>query len=281
MRPGRRAAVTAAVPEGTAPTRDRHRPCSSTPPPLRQKTAGALPPMEPYGGKTALKRHFSGRRASLCRDVVATGFRSVPAVASWKENSATINCNAHLPARAPGIVHRPPLLPSSPLNSPQLPPDTMSKTRPPHPFQGPLPVAYGPDYALHTGLETVTKSRLVAEMIMAGEAGDVHLFPPQPATAAELRSIHDARYVDSILALRTSSATTPESLWRTSASVRSTAGTRATTIVTGSLWWRKLTITCRRCHIRSASSKDATCSSTTRAWILMSMPADSPALPPI
>lgn len=75
----------------------------------------------------------------------------------------------------------------------------MSKTRPPHPFQGPLPVAYGADYALHTGLETVTKSRLVAEMIMAGEAGDVHLFPPQPATAAELRSIHDARYVDSIL----------------------------------------------------------------------------------
>lgn len=66
-------------------------------------------------------------------------------------------------------------------------------------FQGTLPVAYGPEYALDQGAETVTKSRLLAGMIQAGEAGEVLLFKPKPATVEELRSIHMAEYVDSVL----------------------------------------------------------------------------------
>lgn len=36
-------------------------------------------------------------------------------------------------------------------------------------------------------------------MIAAGEAGPVHLFKPEPATSEELRTIHSAEYVDSVL----------------------------------------------------------------------------------
>jgi len=69
----------------------------------------------------------------------------------------------------------------------------------PLPFQGPLPVAYDPTYSLAQGAETVTKSRLVADMIEAGEAGAVRLFPPEPARVEELRTIHEEAYVQSVL----------------------------------------------------------------------------------
>jgi len=66
-------------------------------------------------------------------------------------------------------------------------------------FKWPLPVAYGPEYALDQGAETVMKSRPLAGMIQAGEAGNVRLFKPKPATAEELRSIHTKKYVDCVL----------------------------------------------------------------------------------
>lgn len=67
------------------------------------------------------------------------------------------------------------------------------------PFKGPLPVAFCPAYALDAGMETVMKSRLLAEMLEAGEAGAVRLFAPEPATEAELGQIHDVAYIAKVL----------------------------------------------------------------------------------
>lgn len=66
-------------------------------------------------------------------------------------------------------------------------------------FEPPLKVYYSPAYAVDTGIETVTKSRALARLVVAGEAGRVDIRKPAPATEAELRSVHTARYVAEIL----------------------------------------------------------------------------------
>lgn len=61
----------------------------------------------------------------------------------------------------------------------------------------PLTVFYSPAYVVEGKTETVTKSRLVAEMIEAGKAGEVWLEAPKPATRKELLLIHSAEHVRS------------------------------------------------------------------------------------
>lgn len=61
--------------------------------------------------------------------------------------------------------------------------------------QSPLTVYYSPAYVVEGRMETVTKARLVAELIEAGKAGEVWLEAPKPATRKELETIHDAEYV--------------------------------------------------------------------------------------
>jgi hypothetical protein len=48
--------------------------------------------------------------------------------------------------------------------------------------QPPLTVYYSPAYAVDGKMETVSKSKLVAGLIEAGEAGEVWLEAPKPAT---------------------------------------------------------------------------------------------------
>ncbi len=72
-------------------------------------------------------------------------------------------------------------------------------------FRPPLQVYYSADYALARGLETVTKSRLLAELVAAGEAGPTKLLPPRLATEAELLSVHSPKYVEDVLTGRTHS----------------------------------------------------------------------------
>ena len=59
----------------------------------------------------------------------------------------------------------------------------------------PLTVYYSPAYAVDGKMETVSKSKLVAALIEAGEAGEVWLEAPKPATRQELELIHEAEYV--------------------------------------------------------------------------------------
>ena len=54
----------------------------------------------------------------------------------------------------------------------------------------PLTVYYSPAYAVDGRMETVSKSKLVAGLIEAGEAGEVWLEAPKPATRRELELIH-------------------------------------------------------------------------------------------
>jgi acetoin utilization deacetylase AcuC-like enzyme len=61
--------------------------------------------------------------------------------------------------------------------------------------QPPLTVYYSPAYAVDGKMETVSKSKLVAGLIEAGEAGEVWLEAPKPATRRELELIHEAEYV--------------------------------------------------------------------------------------
>lgn len=63
--------------------------------------------------------------------------------------------------------------------------------------QPPLTVFYSPTYVVEGRTETVTKSKLVAEMIEAGRAGEVRLVAPKSATRAELELIHTPEYVRS------------------------------------------------------------------------------------
>lgn len=78
----------------------------------------------------------------------------------------------------------------------------MSSTASPRP---PLQVYYSTDYALADGLETVTKSRLLAALVAAGEAGPTKLISPRAATEADLLSIHSPKYVADVLTGRTGS----------------------------------------------------------------------------
>jgi len=66
-------------------------------------------------------------------------------------------------------------------------------------FKHPLRVFYSEDYAVGEGLETVTKSKLLAEMIKEGRVPRVELVAPKLATEEELLLIHSADYVDDVL----------------------------------------------------------------------------------
>ena len=59
----------------------------------------------------------------------------------------------------------------------------------------PLIVYYSAAYAVRGSLETVTKSRHVADFIKAGLAGDVTLQAPRPVTREELQLIHSEAYI--------------------------------------------------------------------------------------
>ena len=63
--------------------------------------------------------------------------------------------------------------------------------------QPPLTVFYRPAYVVEGKSETVTKSKLVAEMIAAGQAGVVRLEAPKLATRKELELIHTPEHVRS------------------------------------------------------------------------------------
>ena len=66
-------------------------------------------------------------------------------------------------------------------------------------FKYPLRIFYSDDYAVDERLETVSKSKLLAEMITAGAVPGVELVAPKLATKAELLRIHSLEYVHSVL----------------------------------------------------------------------------------
>lgn len=59
----------------------------------------------------------------------------------------------------------------------------------------PLTVFFAPSYVVSHGIETTTKSGVVARLIEEGRAGDVRLRAPKPATHDELELIHSSAYV--------------------------------------------------------------------------------------
>lgn len=59
----------------------------------------------------------------------------------------------------------------------------------------PLTVFYSPAYVVESRMETVTKAKLVADLIESGRAGDVQLRAPRPVTREELGAVHDPDYV--------------------------------------------------------------------------------------
>jgi acetoin utilization deacetylase AcuC-like enzyme len=61
-------------------------------------------------------------------------------------------------------------------------------------------IYYSDEYALATGLETVTKSAEVAAAIVADPALAVRLVAPAPATRDELRAIHEDSYLRTVFA---------------------------------------------------------------------------------
>lgn len=61
---------------------------------------------------------------------------------------------------------------------------------------------YCPEYSLPEGDDTVTKARLVADLVRSAPELDVELRRPQPVTREELLQIHDAGYVDAVLSGR-------------------------------------------------------------------------------
>jgi len=63
--------------------------------------------------------------------------------------------------------------------------------------QPPLTVFFSPAYVVDGKIETVSKAKLVAEMIEAGKAGEVWLEAPKPAVRKELELIHTAEHVRS------------------------------------------------------------------------------------
>ena len=62
-----------------------------------------------------------------------------------------------------------------------------------------LPIYWGSDYVLGSGVETRTKSGPLAKILMDGEVPGVELIAPLPITREELLVIHDAQYVDGII----------------------------------------------------------------------------------
>jgi acetoin utilization deacetylase AcuC-like enzyme len=66
-------------------------------------------------------------------------------------------------------------------------------------FKRPLRVFYSEDYTMGEGLETVTKSKLLAKMITDGKVSGVELVAPKLATEEELLLIHSSEYVGRVL----------------------------------------------------------------------------------
>ena len=66
-------------------------------------------------------------------------------------------------------------------------------------FKRPLRVFYSEDYAVGEGLETVTKSKLLAKMITDGKVSGVELVAPKLATEKELLLIHSSDYVEGVM----------------------------------------------------------------------------------
>ena len=66
-------------------------------------------------------------------------------------------------------------------------------------FKRPLRVFYSEDYAVGEGLETVTKSKLLAKMVTDGKVSGVELVAPKLATEEELLLIHSPDYVEGVM----------------------------------------------------------------------------------
>jgi len=62
-----------------------------------------------------------------------------------------------------------------------------------------LPIYWGPDYVLESGVETRTKSGPLAKILMGGEVPGVDLIAPRPITREELLVIHDEQYIDGLI----------------------------------------------------------------------------------
>jgi acetoin utilization deacetylase AcuC-like enzyme len=61
-----------------------------------------------------------------------------------------------------------------------------------------LPIYWGPDYVLDSGVETRTKSGPLAKILLGGEVPGVDLIAPLPITREELLAIHDEQYIDGL-----------------------------------------------------------------------------------
>lgn len=62
-----------------------------------------------------------------------------------------------------------------------------------------LPIYWGPDYVLDSGVETRTKSGPLAKILMGGEVPGIDLIAPLPITREELLAIHDEQYIDGLI----------------------------------------------------------------------------------
>jgi len=62
-----------------------------------------------------------------------------------------------------------------------------------------LPIYWGPDYVLDSGVETRTKSGPLAKILIGGEVPGVDLIAPLPITRDELLEIHDEHYIDRLV----------------------------------------------------------------------------------
>ena len=62
-----------------------------------------------------------------------------------------------------------------------------------------LPIYWGPDYVLDSGVETRTKSGPLAKILIGGEVPGVDLIAPLPITREELLKIHDEQYIDGLI----------------------------------------------------------------------------------
>jgi acetoin utilization deacetylase AcuC-like enzyme len=62
-----------------------------------------------------------------------------------------------------------------------------------------LPIYWGPDYVLDSGVETRTKSGPLAKILIGGGVPGVDLIAPLPITREELLEIHDEQYIDGLI----------------------------------------------------------------------------------
>ena len=62
-----------------------------------------------------------------------------------------------------------------------------------------LPIYWGPDYVLDSGVETRTKSGPLAKILLGGEVPGVDLIAPLSITREELLEIHDEQYIDRLI----------------------------------------------------------------------------------